>query len=309
MSLPVLAVLLVTAQEPVETRPDSAAEVSIGGFLDLAIASVDGTLEESRDQINGTSGPAEEDSFVLAAAGLRLDLRWTDRHRASLLIGNLPLDSGARRTLGSNSESTQILVREAYIEARDFPIRSLALRLGAQPLAFSNRYEDDPFFLDLGGSESAWSGTGPTGTRVTADRDTLQPVGARVSYDAAFFLKAQLFAFTLREGGAPSDDESAIGLAVSTKPGDRTTVKLWNTLFSGPDSGASVWTAGLGVVHALDDDWLSAAELYSQFGKSRESLDKNAWAATASLRRSWEETWVEIAYEAASGNDPGDPDD
>ncbi|MHC4606154.1 MAG: hypothetical protein ACYTAF_04385 [Planctomycetota bacterium] len=304
----VVLILGLLAQEgPLSVEEGPRARLS--GRADLHYVHRDGAIEETRNRLNGAPAAADDANFIAGPVSLRLDLMWEPDVAAALELGNLPINMGANVPFGTDPEATRVFVNEAWVQVRRFPAEALTLRLGAQPFRFTNRYDDEPFFLDVSGAESAWTGLTAAGTAATADRDTVQPVGARLWYDAAIFLKVQAFALTLIENGHPGDDESVYGFQASAKTSDVLTLKLLGTLFAGPAHDSSVWTIGGGVVHAPHRDWLLSGEIYGQSGDSMDGMDKSAWAAHLSVRYAGSSWWADAAYEHASGDDPDDADD
>lgn len=304
-----LLLLGLLLQEGVVTSSEEGPDIRVSGALDLHYVHTDGGLEETRNSLNGTPAPADDATFFAGPVSLRLDLYWDRSLTSAIEIANRPINLGANVPFGTNPEGDNVYFTEAWLQARDFPLDKLTLRAGMQPFRFTNRYDDEPFFLDLSRSESAWTGLTPAGTVATADRDTIEPVGLRVWYDAAIFLKVQAFAFTLVEGGGPSLDESVFGLQASAKTSEVLTLKVLATLFSGPLHNSSVWTAGAAVAHSPHEDWLISVEAYAQAGKSRRRMEKSAWAANLSVRTAGTSWWGDVGFEYASGDDPGDPED
>lgn len=300
--------LLLLLQQPVERNPDGP-RVTMSGRLDFHFAFRAGEIEEARNALNGVPATADDDTYLAGPASLRLDLDWSADLSASLELATRVMDGGD--TLTFADRETDVFFHEVFLEMRRFLAEPLTLRAGAQPLRFTNRYEDDAFFLDLAGAESAWSGFGLSGVRATADRDTLQPTGVRLIWDPIIVVRVQAFALWLDEGGSPSGDEAVYGIHAGAKPADTWTVKWITTLFSGPDHGSSVGTTGAGVVLAPAPGWLASVEAFVQYGRSRRGLPKSAWAGDFSLRYSGETTpwWIEAAYEHVSGDDPDDSDD
>ncbi len=299
MSTTVALFGLLFAQQEVTTN--------VGGEVGIHFVYRDHDVEEMRNRLNGAPAAEDGDSFFSGPVRLQVDFTWEPDITGLLELGNRTMDGGSNRRFAASE--TDLNVLQAYVELRRFPSDRWTVRAGVQPLEFTNRYQDDSFFLDLAHSESAWTGLGASGISTTADRDTLEPVGIRVWYDAAIFLKIQAFAFTVVEGGAVGADESVTGIQASVKPSDDLTIKGITTLFSGPNSNSSVWTIGFGIARSLADSWLLAGEVYPQFGRTASGVDKRAWAASFSVRTHGEGWWAEAGLEFASGDDPNDPDD
>ena len=304
-----LLTLLAGLAGPDEVVSREGTDLEIGGEVRLHGLWRAGVMEEARAALNGAPADVGDHNIFTGLLALHAGFALAEDLEGALLISTKPMAEGENVRFGSNPEETDLYIREAWLQADRFPWRNTSIRLGAQSFRFVNRYQDDPFFLDLGESESAWSGTDAGGTTVRADRDTLQPVGLLARWRPEIFLKVTFFSLLLVEGASPSNDESVYGLQASLMAGERTTLKGLATLFAGPAGEDRVGTVGMGLVHAPDRDWMISAEGYLQFGTVAGEEDKRAGALRGEIRRETDWGYLELGGECATGDDPEGDDD
>jgi hypothetical protein len=325
MPIPVaLALLLATqappAQEPgvvTGSDPGSAARITISGHVDLHYVYRSERVDQAASTLNfGVATAGVSPNFWAGRIGLRADVEVKDLVTGVIELENRSFEKGVNRPFGGDPTTSQMDIRQGYIEAGEFLTSGLNLRIGVQNITFRNRPNDEPFFMDLGESESFFSGfqrAGPgTPGRIvpTADRDIGQPVGVRVFYSPVEIMTLQAFAVIYRTGSAPHD-ETVDGFVANSLLGESWATWLLLTGVSGGDPGqGTVITTGWGI-----DGYIGSskelevfAEAYYQGGTlnhAPEAVHKEAYAFNVGARYAGpfeRKLWIEAALSRRSGD-------
>ena len=313
------------------TDRGSALRIQVTGHVDLNYAYRSKQIDAAASNLN-LLPPVDHGNinFWAGRIGLRADVEVKDLVTGVIELENRSYESGVNRPFGGDPTTSNIDIRQGYIEVGDFLTPMLNIRIGVQNVTLRNRPNDDAFFMDLGESESFWSGFRPgagPGARgtiaTTADRDIGQPVGVRVFYSPSEIMTLQGFAVVYRENGSTPHDESVYGLVANSLLGERWAAWLLLVAVSGGDSGiagvppfGTVWTIGAGV-----DGYVGSskelevfAEAYGQGGTVQHApvaLHKEAYAFNAGARYAGmleSKLWMEGAVSRRSGDRRTDND-
>lgn len=313
-------------EPPVTTGSDqgSALRLQLSGHVDPRYVNRSNSLELTGSTLNAFALPAGPSDFWTGRIGLRADIEVKDYVRGVLEIENRSLEQGMNKAFGASPPDTAVQFRQGYVEAGEFLVPHLNLRIGVQNVTLRNRPHDDPFFMDLGESEGFYSGMQGTGNFIgnTTDRDQGQAVGIRALYSPFEVMTVQ--AFWMRYGQsyivdppAPHPD-TVVGLVVNSLVAEHWSAWLMFTLVSGMGARrGEVGTLGLGIDGYLGDskELELFAEGYLQGGALQTSVRvaKEAYAYTVGARYmvcSCNKLWIEGAYSRRSGDrQPGDGTD
>jgi hypothetical protein len=318
--LSVLALAVALAQDPPEGKVttgrdrSSALQLQFSGHFDLHYVSRDGALNEAGRVLNGLLRAEQPTTNAWAGRfSLRADVTVKDAVTGVLELENRSFDSGLNRPFSSGADLPTILIRQGYIDAPDFLVRGLDLRIGIQDLRYRNRPHDECFFMDLGESESFFGGLTATGSQIrnSVDRDVEQATGVKFGYAPNDFMGFHGAALVYGEGGATSSDESVYLLGANSLLGEHWAAWLLAVLVSGGDPDLrEIVTVGAGVNGYLGET--RALELFVEvYGQSGTLMDspltvrKEAYAFNVGARYLgivWDRLWIEGAFSERTGN-------
>lgn len=305
-----LLLALLPQDRVVAGREDAPVlRASLSGGLELRGAFRDRALQETRSALNGTTGGSTE-GVVLGYAGLRLDIELDEHLSGAVGVGAWSSDDDADLPLGSNPENTQLFLVQGYVEVSGLLSPDLHLRAGVQDFGFRLRPQGEPFFLDVGESEPFYAGAGAF-VRNTADRNVLTPAGVNLRWAIADFAGAEFFWAHTRDAGVGIGDENLFGALLNGLFSERISWFFFGGLVTGGERGR-VATVGIGVdLYASKSRWLEIfGEIYLQWGRLTDGVDKLAWAMEAGARAYGSRFWVEAGYAFRSGDrDPSDGTD
>ena len=305
------------AEQGVTTGVDrgSAVRIQVTGHIDLHYVFRSEQVDLAASHLNfGVPIADGTVNFWAGRIGLRADVEVKDLVSGVIELENRSFEKGANQPFGGDPTTSQVDIRQGYIEAGEFLTSGLNLRIGVQNVTFRNRPHDDPFFMDLGESESFFSGFQnfvPGTVLNTADRDIGQPVGVRLFYSPNDIMTVQAFAVVYREAGSTPHDESVYGLVANSLLGENWAAWLLLTAVSGGDPGlGTVWTIGSGVdgYFGSSKDLEVFAEAYYQGGTLHHApaaVHKEAYAINVGGRYVGLFTpklWLEAAVSRRSGD-------
>lgn len=298
---------------PIQRPPDSV-RATLTGSARVGPVFRGAGLERLRDALNPPPGFAAGslDQFVSAEASLRLDIDWDPRIRTAVELAHEPFVRDVNQPLGA--DGLDLILRQLFVEVGGFLADPLTLRMGAFDYSWRLRPHDEPFFLDAGRSDSAFSGLVRTPADdffviPTADRDVAHPGGLLLSWRAGDFVQVEAAALVLRERGASGDDESLYTLYAGFPLSERSAGFVAFALATGRHPGDEVHTFGLGY-----DGYLGAqrelelfVELWLQGGRLAGSFPKRGLGAAAGARWFAGRWWAELSVNHRSGDrDPLD---
>lgn len=230
--------------------------------------------------------------------------------------GNGVIDSGDNLRFGQDAIKANI--EQAYLQFDGVIAAPLRIQLGVIDLSYKLRPSGEAFLLDTNESESFYSlNTASSAVRNYTARDTQETVGFKARWDNLVWA-ADLFAATVREGGAPQNDESLYGLFAEIRPREYISFFGILMLSDGPVTGSSVWTAGMGADYHVTKNIELFGEIYSNFGTLRDDPSaspakiskKGAYGLEGGARGTMGKLWGEISYWILTGDkDPVDNED
>src|SRR5262249_13669051 len=139
---------------------------------------------------------------------LRTDVEVKDMVTGVFELQNRSFDRGINRPFSSGQDLPAILIHQGYANVPDFLMRDLSLRIGIQNVTLRNRPQDEPFFMDLGESESFFAGFTSTATgafiRNTVDRDLHEATGVKASWSPNIAMDFQAAALFYGENASAS---------------------------------------------------------------------------------------------------------
>lgn len=314
--LSLLVLFALQEEPPVRTGSDrgSAVRLQLTGHVDLRYAYRSAEVGAAALGLNGlTPGSVGSDNFWSGRIGLRADVEVKDFVTGVVELENRSFEDGANLPFSDSPTDSTLDLRQGYLEVGQFLTPELALRLGVQNVVLRNRPHDDPFFLDLGESESFFSGFSAADRAIgsTADRDFGQATGARAFWSPAEILTVQAFAMVYEEGGGTPHDESVYGVVANSLIAEHWAVFLLLVASSGGDPGLStVYTGGAGIDGYFGDakELELFAEIYGQGGALQRTPDrirKEAYAVNLGARYLGLFTpklWIEAAWSHRSGD-------
>lgn len=301
---------------PIQRPPDSI-RATLSGSARIGPVFHGAGLERLRDALNMFPGLASGsmDQLIAAEASLRLDVDWDPRIRTAVELAHEPFVRDANRPLGA--DGLEVVFRQLFVEMRGFLADPLTLRAGAFDYSWRLRPHDEPFFLDVGRSDSAFAGVVRTPADdafviPTADRDVAHPGGLLLSWRAGDFVQLEAAALVLRERGTSSDDESLFTLYAGFPLSERSAGFLAFALATNRHPDDAVHTVGLGY-----DGYLGAgrelelfAELWIQGGSLLSGVSKRGLGVAAGARWYAGTWWAEGSVNHRSGDrDPLDGSD
>jgi hypothetical protein len=291
----------------------SAILIQLSGDFDIHYMSRDGALNEAGRTLNGIPGEQPSTNLWAGRMSLRTDVTVKDSVSGVLEIENRSFDRGINHPFSSSTDLPTILIDQAYIHVPDFMIRGFDLRIGIQDLTLRNRPQDEPFFMDLGESESFWAGFTPaTGhVRNTVDRDLHQATGVKASYAPNDFMGVEAAAFVYGVNGSTSQDESVYLIAANTLLAEHWAAWILGVVVTGGGPHLrEVGTVGAGV-----DGYLGGSRALELFGEAYvqtgtltdtpRTVRKEAYAFNAGARYLglvFERLWIEGAISERSGD-------
>lgn len=318
--LPALLAAALCLQEPppgqVAAGEDrhSAVRIVLSGHAELHFTHRDRALNEAGVALGLAAPSLTQDSFWSGRVGLRADVTLKHDVSAVLELENKDFDEGANVAWGTDPEDDLVRIQQAYVEVARFVDAPLTLRLGVQDVRVRNRALDEPFFLDLGESESFSAGFSTTGNQVnsTADRDVREAVGLKLTWDVAPVASVHALGMVYGEAGASKDDEQVYAILANAAVSDRLALWLMAAWVAGAGHDQDVWTVAAGA-----DLFLGGtkglelfAEGYLQRGHLVQHVRKSAFAFQAGARVVDvvpELLWLEAACALRTGNEePGD---
>lgn len=364
-----LTVGVVTAADGKLTIGEGV-DLTISGDVNIDYAQIDGNLLElqSRLATASTTFKLNKDTTQVRVSNaprinsidlftgrftLRGDLSWGDRvsgrvefETKSIADGGAALGTAADdwNRIGADGADKDLEVEQAYIDIKQVVTDFITLRLGMQDVRYKNTVHEDPFFMDLTESESAWSGASSDGYRLTnsVNRTTLEPVGilARLAM-AEQPWTLDLFYFTVSENiaggtGEAKQDERIAGavfsydLAGIVAALDALKAGIMLVQFGGGTAspsatarqgGQNVRTWGLNFdLMAMEKQIEVFGEFYTQSGtvfedtSARGDLDQSGQAFQFGARyvpamENLKNYWAELKYSKISGDEnPADSD-
>lgn len=306
-----LAFLLAAlAQEPRVVPGEergSAVRITVSGRIEADYVIRPAAVNEAGAVLNGLPGDAPTTDAWTGRFSLRVAAELKDRVLGVLELENRSFDEGLNRPSGSEPETDEISVRQGYVEIPDFLLDRLRIRVGVQDVRFQTRPHDQPFFLDLGESESFFAGVDLPNARLvnSVDRDRQEAAGLDVLWAPYEVLSLRGFAVVYDENGASVDDELVYGLLASARVHEHASAWLMALLVSGgePDLGR-VWTIGAGANGYLGESrWLELfGEVYAQGGTFLDDVRKSAFAFHAGARAFLGPSWFEAAASLRTGD-------
>jgi len=311
-----LAAQTAPQEPPVTTGTDrgSAVRLQLSGHLDLHYLDRSPAIEDAGAVLNGLApGAGGAGNLWSGRIRLRTEIQLKDLVSGVVELENRSFEKGINKPFGASPPDTPLQIKQGYVEAGDFLSPQLSLRIGVQNVTFRNRPQDEPFFMDLGESESFWGGFRPGGGFVSnsVDRDITQPVGMRVFYSPAEVATLQAFWMVVQEQGGTSQDESVTGIVANSLLAEQWSAWLMVVGVSGGGDRRGV----LGTLGAGLDGYLGDAkqlelfvEGYGQGGTLQHApgaVHKRAYAFNAGAR--WmaccdNKLWVEAALSRRSGD-------
>src|ERR1043166_3599270 len=276
-------------------RPSSALRFQLSGDFDLHFVSRDGTINEAGRVLNGN--PLGEQQGTNAWAGrfsLRSDVEVKDMVTGVFELQNRSFDRGINHPFSSGTDLPAIFIRQAYINVPDFLLRDVSLRIGVQDLTLRNRPQDEPFFMDLGESESFFAGftRAPTGAfvRNTVDRDIHQATGVKATWSPNDFMGVQAAALAYGENASDTRSETIYLVTANSMVAEHCAVWVLGAVVTGgADHLKEIGTVGAGVDGSLSD-WRALeffAEVYGQTGTLTDNptpVRKEAYAFNVGAR-------------------------
>jgi hypothetical protein len=304
-------------QEPVVTGGTdraSAVRIQLSGHLDLHYLYRSPAIEDAGALLNSLApGVGGSDTQWSGRINLRTDIQLKDLVTGVIELENRSFEQGINKPFGASPPDSAVEIKQGYIEAGDFLTPKLNLRVGVQNVTFRNRPQDEPFFMDLGESESFWAGFHAAGSFVsnTVDRDIGQPVGARVFYSPFDVTTLQAFWMIYQEQGGTSQDEAVYGVVANSLLAEQWSAWILFTVVSGGgDRRGGIGTLGAGLDGYLGDakDLELFVEGYGQGGTLQHApgaVHKEAYAFNAGAR--WlaccdRKLWFEAALSRRSGD-------
>lgn len=304
-------------QEPVVTGGTdraSAVRIQLSGHLDLHYLYRSPAIEEAGALLNSLApGVGGSDTQWSGRINLRTDIQLKDLVTGVVELENRSFEQGINKPFGASPPDSALEIKQGYVEAGDFLTPQLNLRLGVQNVTFRNRPQDDPFFMDLGESESFWGGFQPAGSFVsnTVDRDIGQAAGARFFYSPFEVTTLQAFWMVYQEQGGSSQDEAVYGVVANSLLAEQWSAwVLFTVVTGGGDRRGDLGTLGAGVDGYLGDDkdLELFAEVYGQGGTFQHApgaVHKQAYAFNVGAR--WmacsdRKLWFEAALSRRSGD-------
>ncbi|HEU4339405.1 MAG TPA: hypothetical protein VFS19_04995, partial [Planctomycetota bacterium] len=270
-----------------------AEKLTLTGSLRLEFFARESSIEELRARASGLPPPRGDDTFLPADVRIRLDARAADlRFSADLAV--LPYDDGSNQGLGDGG---RVLLKQLFA---DLEISDLTFRAGAFEYAWRIRPHGEPFLLDLGRSESFFSGAG--------DRDVEQAAGALVKWRAGDFVEVEALWMTALEAGPASRDETPAALLVNFPLSERSAVFLGALHVAGGGSErVTTWGGGTDWYFGDDRELELFGEAWIQSGRIASGVSRRAWAAHAGARAVTGPWRAELSASRRSGDD--DPAD
>jgi hypothetical protein len=328
--LALLCLLALQAQPTDQDRKDegvltgsdrgSALRILVTGHVDLHYAFRSEEVDAAASAINtGTATKDGSVNFWAGRIGLRADVDVKDLVSGVIELENRSFESGANKPFSSSPTQSTLDIRQGYIDVGDFLTPQLNVRIGIQNVTLRNRPHDEPFFMDLGESESFFSGFQP-GTppgvgrgRIvnTADRDFGQPTGIRVFYSPVEIMTLEAFWIVYRENGSAPHDESIYAFTANSLLGENWAAWLLFAAVTGGDPRlATVWTFGAGVdgYFGPSKELEVFAEAYAQGGTltgAPAAVHKEAYAFNVGTRLTGlldSKLWLELAGSTRSGD-------
>jgi hypothetical protein len=311
---------LVLSQDPqppavtTGSEAGSAVRLQLTGHLDLHYLNRSGEIDAAGSALNGTVPPVTgSQNFWAGRVSLRTDLEVKDFVTGVLELENRSFENGLNRPFGGNPTQSVVYIKQGYINVDDFLLSKLGVRIGVQDVAFRNRPQDEPFFMDLGESEGFSRGFQPAGGFVgnTVDRDITEPVGVRLFYSPVEIMTLQAFWMITGERGGTPHDEAVYGLVANSLLGENWAAwLLFAAVAGGADRLGTVETFGLGLDGYFCDD--KAVEIfvegYAQAGTLRHApaaVHKEAYAFNLGARYLGffdRKLWIEAALARRSGD-------
>lgn len=283
----------------------SAVRISVSGRIDLHYVVRPSEINEATAFLNGLPGKVPSTDAWSGRFTLRAAAEVKDRVLGVIELENRSFDEGLNLPSASDPETDEVDIKQGYIEVPDFFLDRLRLRVGVQDVVFRNRPHDEPFFLDLGESESFFGGFAGTRIANSVDRDVLEAAGMELQWMPYEILTLRGFAVVYDENGASVDDELVYGLLASGRVAENGAVWLMALMVSGgvPDLGR-IWTFGAGYNGYWGEGrWLELfAEAYAQGGSLADNVDKRAYAFNAGARALCGKLWFEAAASLRTGD-------
>jgi hypothetical protein len=309
-------------EEGVLTGTDraSALRILLTGHVDLHYAYRSEEVDLVASGLNtGTPSASGSAHFWAGRIGMRADVDVKDLVSGVIELENRSFESGANRPFGSSPTQSTLDIRQGYIEAGEFLTPHLNVRIGVQNVTLRNRPHDEAFFMDLGESESFFSGFQPGNPpgvghgRIvnTADRDFGQPTGIRVFYSPVEIMTLEAFWMVYRENASATHDESIYAVTANSLLGEQWASWLLFAAVNGGDQGLStVWTIGAGVDGYVGEakELELFAEAYYQGGtlvRAPAAVHKEAYAFNVGARCNAlieSKLWGELAVSRRSGD-------
>lgn len=319
---------------------NEGVQITLSGMLDAKYSFWDGVLSEAASNLSGgfvgtdagAAGTKHSDDAFFGRLTLRLDVK-VGQVKGLVEVETKSIDKGRLERFGVDDESQlSFNLEQAYLILDNFAFKGIRVYAGVQDVTWRLRPHSEPFFIDLTESEGFFEGTNTniTGFRNTVFRDTLEPVGLRISYmpENAPWVSFDAYLFKVIEDGAPQTDEQLFALKLGATPGDKTLVQAFAVLVTGgkkvpgvsEGKGQDVVTYGVGLNHYLDDQKKLEffSELFLQAGTFRDDsdlqsvsqrtkIDKDAFAYNLGMRFNFYQMgdllmWFEAANIRLSGD-------
>src|SRR5882672_8985406 len=315
-SLGLLLAMQVQDPPPVTTGPDqgSALRLQLSGHLDLHSLYRSPAIEDAGALLNllapGTTGSSTQWSGRIS---LRADIEVKDFVSGVIELENRSFEDGINRPFSASPPDSSVEFKQGYIELGQFLTPELNVRIGIQNVTFRNRPQDEPFFMDLGESESFSGGFQAAGGFVgnSVDRDIGQATGIRLFYSPFEIATLQAFWMIYQERGGSSQDEAVYGVVANSLLAEQWSAWILATLVTGGgDRRGSIETFGAGLDGYFGDakDLELFFEVYGQWGTlvhAPGAVQKEAYAFNAGAR--WmacdcRKLWLETAASRRSGD-------
>jgi hypothetical protein len=310
---------LLVCQEPTEggvvTGRDrySAVQIELSGHFDIHYISRDGTINEAGTVINGAAPASMSGTNAWAGRmSLRADATVQDSVRGVLELENLSFENGINKPFSSNPTQDTVLIKQGYVDAPDFLVSGLDLRVGVQTLTFRNRPQDEAFFMDLGESEAFFDGFNAAGARIlnSVDRDVREATGVRLQWSPNDFMVVDGAALIYSENATASRGESVYVLAVNSLLAEHWSAWILATVVTaGQPNLKQIETFGAGIDGYLGAERLVEVflEIYGQTGVLTTvpfTVRKEAYAFNVGTRIMTEGgwAWIEPAFSERTGD-------
>src|SRR6185503_8256569 len=127
------------------TERGSAVRILVTGHLDLHYVYRSEQVDLAASNLNlGAPAAFGHQNFWSGRIGLRADIEVKDLVSGVIELENRSFENGANQPFGGDPTTSQVDIRQGYIEVGEFLTPQLNIRIGVQNVTLRNRPHDEP---------------------------------------------------------------------------------------------------------------------------------------------------------------------